>query len=256
MKVDQSFEKILTTIKELENRALKSNENGDISKIEMDLLKQRVRELYDQLLALDDQLFYQNASSISTNKQSAGTEPEQESQKAASQAEEKFETDKEPKVTSDQTSIHSEEKTEPVTEPKKTEASKPATPPKYTQVNETQTSKNSQEVVADKYQNTKTFRHDNLAKQQSKNDLSSKMQSKPIKDLSKAIGVNDKFLFIRELFDGNREHYHEAIQLLNEIPTYEEAENYLKETFDWDWEAQVTKKFIELIRRKFAENQE
>jgi hypothetical protein len=82
------------------------------------------------------------------------------------------------------------------------------------------------------------------------------MQSKPIKDLSKAIGVNDKFLFIRELFDGNKEHYHEAIQLLNEIPDYEEAENYLKETFDWNWEAPVTKKFIELIKRKFAENQE
>ena len=123
-------------------------------------------------------------------------------------------------------------------------------------IKETQASKSSQEVVADKYQNKKTYRHDNLAQQQSKNDLSSMMQSKPISDLTKAIGVNDKFHFIRELFDGNRDHYHEAIQLLNEIPTFEEAQTYLHETFDWNWEDPVTKKFLELIKRKFAENQD
>jgi len=151
----------------------------------------------------------------------------------------------------------SEEKTaEPKTGPEKNEVSQITDSKKAKQIKETQASKNSREVVADKYQNKKTYRHDNLAQQQSKNDLSSMMQSKPITDLTKAIGVNDKFLFIRELFDGNREHYHEAIQLLNEIPTFEEAQTYLHETFNWNWEDPVTKKFIELIKRKFVENQD
>ncbi len=256
MKVDQSFEKILTTIKELENRAQKLNENKNISKIEMDILQQRVRELYDQLLAFDQQLFSHDASSTSTYKKRIEPETEQKPQESSSQTEEEMETDSTQSANPDQTYDHSEETTEPTTESKEEEPSRDLSPPKSEKVKETQASKNSQEVVADKYQNTKTFRHDNIVKQQSKNDLSSKMQSKPIKDLSKAIGINDKFLFIRELFDGNREHYHEAIQLLNEIPTFEEAENYLSETFDWNWEAPVTKKFIELIKRKFAENQE
>jgi hypothetical protein len=254
MKVDQSIEKILTTIKELEDRTLKLNENENIPKIEMDLLQQRVRELYDQLQILDQQLFSQGASSISTYKDTPNPKTEQVNQKEESPSEKQTETKQ--SVSSGQAHKHSEETPESKTAFKQEEPPKTTTPPKSKQVQETQTSKNSQEVVADKYQNTKTFRHDNLAKQQSKNDVSSKMQSKPIKDLSKAIGVNDKFLFIRELFDGNKEHYHEAIQLLNEIPDYEEAENYLKETFDWNWEAPVTKKFIELIKRKFAENQE
>ena len=247
MKVDQSFEKILTSINDLENKAMRIKNKGELSTIELDLIKQRVRELYDQLLSIDIQEKPGASSPPSEAKGPIHSEPIQETlQKKPTE-----DTTTEDIISQSSASEIEETESEPKNEP-----SPEKIPHKTEEVKETKASKNNQEIVADKYQNTKTFRHDNLAKQQPKNDLSSKIQSKPITDLSKASGVNDKFLFIRELFDGNRDRYHEAIQLLNEIPTFEEAETYLKETFDWDWEDPVTGKFIELIKRKFIANQE
>ena len=259
MKDDQSFEKILTSIKELESRALHIKKNKEISKIDMDLLLQRVRELYDQLLMFDQQGFSSKRTSASMDTEPIQSRPEPETNVATELQEPEKNIEKEEEDTLEyieQKDDNTEKKASPQTETKKSEAPQPKDSKKAKPIKETQASKSSQEVVADKYQNKKTYRHDNLAQQQSKNDLSSMMQSKPISDLTKAIGVNDKFHFIRELFDGNRDHYHEAIQLLNEIPTFEEAQTYLHETFDWNWEDPVTKKFLELIKRKFAENQD
>lgn len=104
-------------------------------------------------------------------------------------------------------------------------------------------------IVADKFHN-KRFRHDDLANQNQKQDLSSKLQSKPITDINKAIGINDRFLFIRELFEGNKAHYHETIDILNNIDTLENALSFINDAFQWDMEAPTTEKFIELIRRK------
>ena len=263
MKEDQSFEKISTSINELEKKALHLKENGEISKIDMDLLLQRVRELYDQLLMFDQQHFSSEHTSPSMDSETAQFRAQSKTKQANDLQEKEKSTEPEKEQEEKTTPEHLEQKdyseeetAEPPTETKKSKEPQTIDSKEAKPVKETKAAKNSQEVVADKYQNKKTYRHDNLAQQQSKNDLSSMMQSKPITDLTKAIGVNDKFLFIRELFDGNRDHYHEAIQLLNEIPTFGEAQTYLHETFDWNWEDPVTKKFIELIKRKFAENQD
>ncbi len=45
------------------------------------------------------------------------------------------------------------------------------------------------------------------------------LKSQPIDSLPDAIGINDKFLFIREIFKGNQVDYHQAISRL------ENAEN-------------------------------
>ncbi|MFO7938669.1 MAG: hypothetical protein R6U66_02860 [Bacteroidales bacterium] len=104
-------------------------------------------------------------------------------------------------------------------------------------------------IVADKYTN-KRFRHDDLAHQNQKQDLSTKLQSKPITDINKAIGLNDRFLFIRELFNGNKSHYLETVELLNNIDTYENAVAFIQDEFDWNLEEPAPQKLLELIRRK------
>ena len=104
-------------------------------------------------------------------------------------------------------------------------------------------------IIADKFTN-KRFRHDDLANQNQKQDLSTKLQSKPINDINKAIGINDRFLFIRELFEGNKGHYHETVEILNSIDTFENALAFIQDEFDWDLEAPAAQKFVDLIRRK------
>jgi hypothetical protein len=73
-------------------------------------------------------------------------------------------------------------------------------------------------------------------------------------DLRTSIGINDKFLFINELFEGNMRIYDEAIQKLNAGTTVAQADLLLldlKIVYNWDSESPTVKKFVELVRRKF-----
>jgi hypothetical protein len=123
------------------------------------------------------------------------------------------------------------------------------TPQKKEVIKETKTQTGS-EIMADKFQ-SKKFVHDTIAKNGSKNDVSSKLQSKPIKDITTAIGLNDKFIFIRELFKGDKDHYNETIQVLNNFDTYQNALQFLNENFDWDKEDENFIRLTELVRRKY-----
>lgn len=109
----------------------------------------------------------------------------------------------------------------------------------------------SPEIIADKFQ-SKKFIHDNIAKKNVKKDVSTKMQSKPIKDINAAIGLNDKFIFIRELFGGDKEHYHETIQILNNFDTFENALEFLNQNFDWDEDDENVIRLRELVSRKYS----
>jgi hypothetical protein len=84
--------------------------------------------------------------------------------------------------------------------------------------------------------------------------VADKLQENKIADLRTTIGINDKFLFINELFEGNMRIYDEAIQKLNEGTTMAQADIMLldlKIVYNWDSESPTVKKFVELVRRKF-----
>lgn len=59
--------------------------------------------------------------------------------------------------------------------------------------------------------------------QEPSENLASKIKNHQITDLKSAIGINDKFLFINDLFDGNMKSYSMAIDILNSLSSFEEA---------------------------------
>jgi hypothetical protein len=84
--------------------------------------------------------------------------------------------------------------------------------------------------------------------------IAEKLQENKINDLRTTIGINDKFLFINELFEGNMRIYDEAVQKLNASTTMAQADLLLldlKIVYNWDSESPTVKKFVELVRRKF-----
>ncbi len=84
--------------------------------------------------------------------------------------------------------------------------------------------------------------------------IADKLQENKVADLRTTIGINDKFLFINELFEGNMRIYDEAIQKLNASTTMAQADMLLldlKIVYNWDSESPTVKKFVELVRRKF-----
>lgn len=87
-------------------------------------------------------------------------------------------------------------------------------------------------------------------------ELSHSLTSSPIKDLRKAIGVNDRFLFINELFRGDVAMYERSIKTIQNFSIYAEAEFWirreLKVKIGWLDTDAVVKQFDQLVKRRFA----
>ncbi len=78
----------------------------------------------------------------------------------------------------------------------------------------------------------------------------------PIKDLKKAIGMNDRYLFINELFAGDETMYERSIKTINSFTIYPEAEYWirreLKLKLAWDEKNETVKQFDHLVKRRFS----
>lgn len=51
--------------------------------------------------------------------------------------------------------------------------------------------------------------------------------TKPAKDIRRAIGINDKFLYMSELFGNDRDSYEQALDTINTFGSYAEAEQWV-----------------------------
>ena len=74
----------------------------------------------------------------------------------------------------------------------------------------------------------------------------------PGTDLRRAIGSNDKFLLIRDLFGGDGEAYEEAIGKLNAFDDFDECMIHIAENYAWNPNSDGAKFMMELLERKFA----
>ena len=84
--------------------------------------------------------------------------------------------------------------------------------------------------------------------------LAAKLQQNPIRDLKSVIGINDKFLFVNELFGGSMEKYNKSIDNLNDLKTLNGALIYLNELkieLQWNSSNEAYQKLKELVARKF-----
>ena len=86
------------------------------------------------------------------------------------------------------------------------------------------------------------------------NSLAAKLQQNPIHDLKSAIGINDKFLFVNELFGGSMEKYNKSIENLNDLKTLNGAMIYLNELkieLQWNSSNEAYQKLKDLVSKKF-----
>ncbi len=91
---------------------------------------------------------------------------------------------------------------------------------------------------------------------QSKIDLGETLTEAPVRDLKKAIGVNDRFLYINELFRGDENMYERSIKTINGFSILPEAEYWiqreLKTKIGWKDDSETVQQFIQLVRRRFT----
>lgn len=112
---------------------------------------------------------------------------------------------------------------------------------------EKQTDKN---IVADKFSARSNTYNEQLGNIKSEGDISSVIKSRPVTNLTEAIGINDKFLFIREIFDGDPLSYYEAIAKLNNVENLSDAKAVIMSYTGESDENETVKQLLDLVKRK------
>lgn len=77
------------------------------------------------------------------------------------------------------------------------------------------------------------------------------MSVRRAKELRRALSLNDRFRFRRELFGNSDVRMTETLALLDTMDGYAEAREYLTEDLGWDVEEPVVKEFLALVENHF-----
>ena len=73
-----------------------------------------------------------------------------------------------------------------------------------------------------------------------------------IRSLTDAIGINDQFLMIRDLFDGDSQAYKEAIATLDKFEEFDDCMIYIVENYAWNPDSEGAKFIMQLLERKLS----
>lgn len=96
---------------------------------------------------------------------------------------------------------------------------------------------------------------DKINKTNTGKSISEKLKSQPLFDLKLNIGINERFAFINELFQGDQQLYHQSIERINSMNEYEVAKNIIHQELmtklNWKKENPRFQEFEELIKRRF-----
>jgi hypothetical protein len=102
-------------------------------------------------------------------------------------------------------------------------------------------------VLGEKYHKERTL-NETLG---SNKAADSKLMNGPITSLKAAIGLNDRFLFIREIFSNNSAKYNEVIDNLDKMEQIQEAVEYLKNNLTMK-KNEASMMLVDLLKRRFT----
>lgn len=82
--------------------------------------------------------------------------------------------------------------------------------------------------------------------------LAEELTAARTRSLRHAIGINDKFLMTRDLFDGDEDAYAEAIAELDKCETLDDCMIYIAENYEWNPDSEGAKFIMQLLERKHS----
>ncbi len=85
--------------------------------------------------------------------------------------------------------------------------------------------------------------------------ISGHLQKQPITDLMSAIGLNERYLYANDLFEGDMQEFKNAIKMLNEFESVMEAKSFfesgLRNTYGWEDDNELAQALFNLIERRY-----
>ena len=97
--------------------------------------------------------------------------------------------------------------------------------------------------------------NERISKGMTKETLAQKHAKSAIKDIQKYIGINQRFSFIKNLFNEDKSAYDDAVAKLNSCASFLEADDFIHnelfEKYGWDENTVHVIKFIDLVERRY-----
>lgn len=184
-------------------------QKGNIPNIDLDLILQKIRSLYEILLLLkqhqSDSAFNQSPGRVTS------------------------------KLTEDDRSAHQDKEGD-----------------KDDQASGLSDDKHADEakILSDQFGNRSSL-YDSIHESVLQKGSESIGQTKPVASIVSAIGINDRYNFIRELFNNDINGFENTIRILDEAANFNEAYNYMIQNFDWDMDSETVQLLLDIIRKKY-----
>lgn len=240
MNQSDKMNKINNMLSELQQLLNQKSSDSGFSRLELDLMKQKTRAFYDALLHLetDDERKLALPNVEKTSKLAYPPIDKTSKTENSISNEENFYLKKDGALPS--------QKDENKPEPEEDTTDKTPQP---------QEDFSSPKTTLDLFSEPPAASLGESLAENKQHALGDTLQQSPIHDLREAIGINDKFVFINELFKGDLEKYNKILDELNGFSSLKGAQTYLTELsvqHQWDEESPTFLKLAHMLERKFA----
>jgi hypothetical protein len=112
-------------------------------------------------------------------------------------------------------------------------------------------------IIADTFSHLSGSLNEQLGSRSRKTeeDIADLLKTKPISSLTEAIGINDRFLFIREIFNNNKDAYSQAISRLDHAESLCDASAIIMSYTGDNNDNEAIKQLLDLVKRKLHSNE-
>ncbi len=117
------------------------------------------------------------------------------------------------------------------------------------EISEKKADKKNEQIIADRFAHLASRVNEKVGDSKK---AEGKTRTIPVTDLNKAIGINDRFYFIKELFNGNEELYRQTINSLNNTSSLEKATEIMEEAVREMTDSEPALQLLELVERKLS----
>jgi hypothetical protein len=124
---------------------------------------------------------------------------------------------------------------------------------KEVEIIQEQTPPLSKQIVSEKYQSSTQALHEKFNTNSADKSIGNRLNLSPLEDLRKAIGINDRFTFINELFQQNKNHFDDFITKISNMSSSEEIISHTEETADvMQWNDKPSYDRLSQLIRRYA----
>ncbi|MEA3461506.1 MAG: hypothetical protein U9R49_06480 [Bacteroidota bacterium] len=227
MQIKYTIEILTKDIQDIEKLVGNLRNSKEASAIELDLALSKLRNVYEILTMIKADRLHELVSDTLLPESEPAPEPD-------------FAPEPEPVPESAQEPEHIPE---PEPETEAATAPEPETEPAPS------TETTDPTILAEKFSAESSI-NENLAEKLG-NDADAKLVGQPIDNISRNIGINDRFLIIRELFDGDSERFTIMVNELDNAENYQAANSILNERFAGVMDHEGVEVLASLLKRRY-----